>query len=416
MSQNGVRRCVRLGVGIGILLLLIRTFLVMGLLIPVRVVSTSMAPALLGPHRRPVCSTCGASHNVDATAPAAPVRCPQCGAYPIDVRRFSVLAGDRVLVDRLWPRRLRRWELVVFRCPDSANTLCVKRVVGLPGETVSLRGGDIFVNGRLARKSLPDQRRMARGVHPPPGDASKCAGSLWKSDQRPSGWSRCQGGFVWRSLAPRASDGVDWLRCEPQNGVTETMVYHGTLSRRAPRMRDVMVCFTLVPDGPGQLRLAAHDGPDRMEACLDCPHGQAKLLRNGHPVANGRLPPTVCSGQPSAWEWSLFDARWLLAVDGRIVLEFDRVWRPPDHDRPALRLAIGTRNLPAQLFDVSVWRDVDYVPTARSDPRDSRSWRLGNDQIMVLGDNSPRSRDSRHWRQGPGLPVSLILGRVAVRW
>lgn len=412
VNQLTVWRCVRVGVGIVILLLLIRTFLVMGLFLPVRVASNSMAPALLGPHRRPVCPACGASHVVDAVAPVAAVACPRCGASPIDVPRLTVLPGDRVLVDRLGPLRWRRWQLVVFRCPDSADALCVKRIVGLPGESVALRGGELFVNGRLARKSLRVQRSMAQRVHPPPHVLAGRDRSLWKIDGRPSGWTRRQEHFAWHRPVPQTSDQVDWLTCQPQDGVTETMIYHGVRSRRGATAGDVMVTFTLVPEGPGQLRLALRHGRQRMEARLDCPHGRAKLLRNGDPVATGRLPPTVSIGQPSAWEWSLIDARWLLAVDGRIVVHVDRLWRPPDRDGPPLRLAIGTGNLPAQLSDVSVWCDVHYGLPAHTRPRTPGVWQLANDQVMVLGDNSFRSRDSRHWRQGPGLPTHLIVGSV----
>ena len=41
----------------------------------------------------------------------------------------------------------------------------MKRVVGLPGETIEIRGGDVYVNGAIARKSLAQQREMAVLVH-----------------------------------------------------------------------------------------------------------------------------------------------------------------------------------------------------------------------------------------------------------
>ncbi len=41
----------------------------------------------------------------------------------------------------------------------------VKRVVGLPGESIRINGGDIFVNGRIVRKSLAEIRAMRILVH-----------------------------------------------------------------------------------------------------------------------------------------------------------------------------------------------------------------------------------------------------------
>jgi signal peptidase I len=39
---------------------------------------------------------------------------------------------------------------------------------------------------------------------------------------------------------------------------------------------------------------------------------------------------------------------------------------------------------------------------------------LSQNEYFVLGDNSPLSQDSRAWRQGPGVPQSLLVGRPFV--
>jgi signal peptidase I len=56
---------------------------------------------------------------------------------------------DYLLVDRLFfkERGLRRGDIVVFRLRDGSPFL-VKRVVGIPGDTLSIRDGLLFVNGR----------------------------------------------------------------------------------------------------------------------------------------------------------------------------------------------------------------------------------------------------------------------------
>jgi signal peptidase I len=64
--------------------------------------------------------------------------------------------SDRVLVNRLAYRfsSPRRGQIVVFEAPRAAGTSCgeggtyVKRLIGLPGETVSERHGVISINGR----------------------------------------------------------------------------------------------------------------------------------------------------------------------------------------------------------------------------------------------------------------------------
>lgn len=48
--------------------------------------------------------------------------------------------------------RPERWDVVVFRAPSGRATL--KRVVGFPGETVEIVNGDVFVDGRVAPRTL----------------------------------------------------------------------------------------------------------------------------------------------------------------------------------------------------------------------------------------------------------------------
>jgi signal peptidase I len=73
----------------------------------------------------------------------------------------TFLEGDRVLVkkfayglrnpinNQVWLEtgRPERWDVVVFISPEDHDKDFVKRVVGLPGETVALAGGEIFIDG-----------------------------------------------------------------------------------------------------------------------------------------------------------------------------------------------------------------------------------------------------------------------------
>ena len=70
----------------------------------------------------------------------------------------SVLNGDRVLVNKLAARQAfpRRGEAVVFRTPQQRDRRYIKRVIGLPGDTVAVRGNDTYVNGKkLERDRVP---------------------------------------------------------------------------------------------------------------------------------------------------------------------------------------------------------------------------------------------------------------------
>jgi signal peptidase I len=61
----------------------------------------------------------------------------------------TLKAGDQVRVEQ--GHRLeapRRGEVWIFRGPPPAANTIVKRVIGLPGETVEVRGGQVWVDGK----------------------------------------------------------------------------------------------------------------------------------------------------------------------------------------------------------------------------------------------------------------------------
>ena len=57
----------------------------------------------------------------------------------------TLLVGDHVLIDKAphWPGR---GDLVVFTDPGDAAALLVKRIVGLDGEEIVVRGHDVYIN------------------------------------------------------------------------------------------------------------------------------------------------------------------------------------------------------------------------------------------------------------------------------
>lgn len=51
----------------------------------------------------------------------------------------------------------RRGDIVVMRLPERGSELLIKRVIGLPGETVEIRAGRVYVDGRSLDEPYLDQ-------------------------------------------------------------------------------------------------------------------------------------------------------------------------------------------------------------------------------------------------------------------
>lgn len=60
--------------------------------------------------------------------------------------------GDRVIVLKFWymlPKiEPKRGQIVVFKYPADPKRDFVKRMIGMPGDTVELKEGRVFINGR----------------------------------------------------------------------------------------------------------------------------------------------------------------------------------------------------------------------------------------------------------------------------
>ena len=57
--------------------------------------------------------------------------------------------GNNLIVDKLSYRFRdpKRYEIIVFPYKYEENTYYIKRIIGLPGETVEIRNGSIYING-----------------------------------------------------------------------------------------------------------------------------------------------------------------------------------------------------------------------------------------------------------------------------
>ncbi len=138
-----------------ILALLFRAFLAEAFVIP----TGSMAPTLMGAHKEIDCDRCGQRFRIGASwEQRGPVTenvvvggvCPNCRhANSLDLRNEAndaTFSGDRILVSKFSYALSdpERWDVIVFKFPGNPKQNYIKRLVGLPEETVTLRHGDVY--------------------------------------------------------------------------------------------------------------------------------------------------------------------------------------------------------------------------------------------------------------------------------
>ncbi len=163
-----------------ILAFLFRTFEAEAFVIP----TGSMAPTLYGRHKETTCTQCGfhitvgASDEVDRNTnllgDGVRVRtatCSNCGFENNQIFDELAFNGDRILVNK-YPYEFGdpdRFDVFVFKYPEEPITNYIKRLVGLPGELIRIRGGSVYSvteNGEeILRKSPHKQRKLQISVY-----------------------------------------------------------------------------------------------------------------------------------------------------------------------------------------------------------------------------------------------------------
>ena len=302
---------------------------------------------------------------------AAVVACGRPLEYEVDGVSMApgLVPGDRVMSrwfpvrDRLrGPRRFDRW---VLATADGAAA--IKRVVGLPGERVSIAAGELAIDGTAVLKGPQLLAELGAPVAAsPPSTAGR--------------WS----------MAPREI--LDDVACDAGKSVVLLPV------------RDVGFAAVVTVEAPA-------GGDVRGRATVGRTAVTWRLAAGRHAIVAGRL-----DGHVVAVAWRLPAAAPAMPGRSCLPLEPPSRWSaavpwaeadPATEQSPPLALTIepaagGT----ARIGRVDLWRDVLFRPAADG----VTEWKLASDTVFTLGDHPAASRDSRHW--GP-VPLTALRHRVA---
>jgi len=85
----------------------------------------------------------------------------------------TLLVGDYVMTNNIGYRLIdpQRGDIIVFKYPQDERRDFIKRIIAMPGETVQVRGSQVFVNGQALHEPY-----IKRTDSPLPGSALTCSG------------------------------------------------------------------------------------------------------------------------------------------------------------------------------------------------------------------------------------------------
>lgn len=320
--------------------------------------------------------------------------------------------GERVFVRYGRGRVPRRFDLIVFT-PATDSVAVVKRVAGLPGESLLISGGDLLIEGKRLAADVPrpepipifDSRlEPIEQAFAPPSAPLTRPGEGWRLDVR--------GRRDELSFSRRATDD-----------------HFDARSRRVEGQREVNDLrlegrFSFQGSGTLTLRLTEEGDGFELELVVESNSiARARILRRLGPQA-----PTILAelDWPAGRETRAACDVALENVDNHLIAEIDGLVLSTDYESnsPVVgvldlgyhhlkpRAALVVAGLELNLERLVVSRDLYY--TASGTRGTGSAMALGRDELFLLGDNSSDSRDSRTIG---AVPLGEVAGRpLGVVW
>jgi len=334
--------------------------------------------------------------------------------------------GDRVVLSRLHTmlQEPERFDILLFQYPNNRATHYMKRLVGLPGEQLFIRGGDLWIGDAGWSGTLEDGVAQGRVtvIRKPPRVRDGLVRRLpvLHEDEL----SDFDSELFRRHCEVAEGGNTNWTPSDDHVRVTSQELSLVRLRREA---RDLLYDVvhpgnrnrppTSVAGGKHQcgdlsFQLEARPEPGTECVVVEIVDTQAnRRIRAEIAIEGGAGRTTLwidhtrvgsCTDRLSTNSWTtvLFenvDDHIRLAFDGNEVMARDYGHQPATNGNegqaPPSEVRFGIRSGEAQLRPLSLHRDIYYVAEGQT------RFIIPNGHYILLGDNSASSADSRSWRR-----------------
>lgn len=431
-----------------ILAFLVRAFIMEAYRIP----TGSMADTLKGDHFRLCCPQCGYKYDCgsdmekfrqgrDAVATGTvrlPIsRCPNCGHYDTGGRPISISNGDRILVLKCFYQFFepKRWDVIVFKNPLNPTENYIKRLIGLPGETVEIIDGDIYTDGEISRKPAKVQEELWMPVYdndyqPARPEEKSFNGHIWQQPFRnvaESKWSIDKSNpTVFQLAGP--TDAISTLHYDTSigNDFRTAYAYNSVVDyKNMPYCSDLMVRFYAQSGSrEGTIGATLSKYQTTYKAWVDL--GGDMVIgtvsdTGEETILEKKTIDTSAMDKPTLVEFANVDHQ-LIFQCGRNKLVYDLglsaedAWEVKREIPPEVNI-FGAGTL--ALSHIAIFRDIHYTAKRGASGLEGgraiagTPFTLSEGEFFVLGDNSPNSEDGRWWNK-PGIGNNNLSYREGV--
>jgi len=392
-----------------ILALVFRAFGVEAFQIP----TGSMADTLKGSHYHLRCLRCGYAYNAggDDTLFARP-ECPSCGyAQPMNAVG-KIQNGDRIFVLKSIYQFYapKRWDVVVFKNPTNPQINYIKRLTGLPGETVQIIDGNLFIDNHIQRKPAQVQNELWMPIYDNDYQSFGKIGQFAANDvsnipwRQPfentpdSRWNLNADGSATFSLEDyRSSPHVLVYNSDVGNDFHSVYAYNGFSRQSQPVCDDLMMRFWVKNQGDGIIAVGFEK--DGIQYVGSVRFGDSMVLSRResgetHDLAKIPIQLTPDNDRTRYFEFANVDYRLVLRF-GTQRLSIDLPVRKSEKQMPPKVEIQGSGKI--RISHIGLFRDTYYTSAANLRATADNPFTLNAGEFFVCGDNSPNSSDARLW-------------------
>jgi signal peptidase I len=330
---------------------------------------------------------------------------PSGSMQPTIMGNDQVELFDRVLVNKFLYLldEPERWNVIVFKFPLNQSQNYIKRLIGLPGEKITIKNGDIYVDDVIARKPDNVTGSVLKQVYP-----SGKENELFSRSFTTTGKNRPveDGGIAFPAAGNARMSGIRDRYLHGYDHAYGIPFPAGIGAIENHCVGDLKVAFEVTIDSDSGrvtgeitengrvhsffLKGRNAEGSSRIETrWTKTSHpGNTEIVWSSEEIA-------LEEGRSYEIAFANVDDRLTIELDGEVVALHEYVTDEIERGADPNAVSFGTQGTGGTFTEVEVFRDIYYL---HDDPIKGYSdYEVPEKHYFALGDNTQNSSDGRRW-------------------